>query len=139
MTKNIKMQSKWAQKEQRCGQLSQMCRRGHWGDKMHFWGGKNTKICRKWLILVFFLLTGGKWRFRAFDGGGGGECLSCSPWCRRCILMSMKLANPCSSLLSKLEQWGKITSINLAFFLVVGGHSSNSFWHIFFLHFVVLC
>ena len=33
---------------------------GHRGGKMRFWGGKNPKICRKWLTLAtFFLLTGG--------------------------------------------------------------------------------
>ena len=29
------------------------------GGKMRFWGGKNPKICRKWLILAFFFLLSG--------------------------------------------------------------------------------
>ena len=45
---------------------------GHWGGKMRFWGGKNQKICRKWLILAifFFWLGGGQVGGRASDGGG---------------------------------------------------------------------
>ena len=39
---------------------------GHRGGKMRFWGGKNPKICRKWLMLAIFFF----WRGAS---GGGAE------------------------------------------------------------------
>ena len=56
---------------------------GHRGGKMRFWGGKNPKICRKWLILAIFFFWLGE------SGGqslwlGGGQMPRCPPppWCR---------------------------------------------------------
>ena len=43
---------------------------GHRGGKMWFWGGKKSKICRKWLILaIFFFWLGGKWGAEPPTGG----------------------------------------------------------------------
>ena len=46
--------------------------------KMHFWGGKNPKICWKWLIFAIFFFKWG-WGIREGSGGtasngGGGKC-----------------------------------------------------------------
>ena len=38
---------------------------GHRGGKMRFWGGKNPKSCRKWLILAIFSSDG--------EGASGGR------------------------------------------------------------------
>ena len=44
---------------------------GHRGGKIRFWGGKNSKKCRKWLILaIFFLLAGGGVAEPSTGGGG---------------------------------------------------------------------
>ena len=60
--------------------------RGASRGKLRFWGGKNPKICRKWLILAIFSSDGGQ------VGGGGAEPLmgGCKwsmplhPWCCHC-------------------------------------------------------
>ena len=62
---------------------------GHRGGKMRFWGGKNPKICRKWLILaIFFFWLGGK------VGGGRasdwGHLPPMPSWCRHCSLEFLK-------------------------------------------------
>ena len=38
---------------------------------MHFLGGKNPKICQKWLILAILSSNGASGRGRVSDGGGG--------------------------------------------------------------------
>ena len=54
---------------------------GHRGGKMWFWGGKNPKICRKWLILaIFFFWLGGQAGGQSFWRGGANAPMP--PWCR---------------------------------------------------------
>ena len=44
---------------------------GHRGGKKQFWGGKNQKICKKWLILATFSFwLGGMWGQSLRLGGG---------------------------------------------------------------------
>ena len=43
---------------------------GHRGGKMRFWGGKNPKICWKWLILAIFSFWWGKVGGRSSDWVG---------------------------------------------------------------------
>ena len=55
------------------------CRGGHWGGIMHFWGDKNQKNCRKWLMFAFFSFNG----VRGAEPPTGGKC---PPWCCHCLL-----------------------------------------------------
>ena len=55
---------------------------GYWGGKMCYQGGKNPKICQKWLIwaIFFFWWGGGKWGKSLWLGGR--ECpMPPTPWC----------------------------------------------------------
>ena len=52
---------------------------GHRGGKMRFWGGKNPKICRKWLILTIF---SSDWGASGGQSLQGGQMPPCPPWCR---------------------------------------------------------
>ena len=60
--------------------------RGHRRGKMWFWGGKNSKFCRKWLIWAIFSSDGGggKWGTEPPTGGGGMPHAP-PPWCRHCV------------------------------------------------------
>ena len=53
--------------------------------QMRFWAGKNSKICRKLLILAIFFFWLGASGGRASDWGKMPPCSP--PWCRHCILV----------------------------------------------------
>ena len=55
---------------------------GHLGGKMRFWGGKNPKICQKWLILTIFFFWGGQ-----VGGRASNWRPPCPPWCRHWKLL----------------------------------------------------
>ena len=82
--------------------------REHWGDKMRFWGGKNPKICRKWLIFAFFSSNWRESGGRASDRGEGNTPYAPPLWMPPLDLSSFSKSTGCPKSLhlsSSFKKW----------------------------------